>query len=200
MDTLLQQYYGSGSTNHKLFMWINHTSSLLLDSVMPIISMLGSFPAFYVYILALLAFFLVDRKAMPLEYLVVYTIAVGLSLVAEVYLKDLFHVPRPATAIGVQQVRLLEELKLQYTFPSGHAIFAFVTARTLAHGRSNSIKLLLYLFAFAVAYSRVYVGAHYPLDVIAGAILGMFAGFIVWTVYDFFEKRHPKKRPARVGQ
>jgi undecaprenyl-diphosphatase len=200
MGALLQQYYGSGSTNHQLFMWINHTSSPLLDSVMPIISMLGSFPAFYVYILALLAFFLVDRKAMPLKYLVVYTIAVGLSLVAAVYLKDLFHVPRPAAAIGIQQIRLLEVLNLQNAFPSGHAIFAFVTARTLAHGRSTSVKLLLYLFAFAVAYSRVYVGAHYPLDVITGAIVGMVAGFIVWAVYDFFEKRHPKKRPAKVPQ
>lgn len=200
MGALLQQYYGPGSTNHKLFMWLNHTSSPLLDSVMPFISMLGSFLAFYVYILALLALFLVDRKAMPLKYLVVYTIAVGLSLVAEVYLKDLFHVPRPAAALGVQQIRLLEELKLQNAFPSGHAIFAFVTARTLAHGRSTSIKLLLYLFAFAVAYSQVYVGAHYPLDVIAGAIVGMLAGFIVWAVYDFFEKRHTKKRPAKVWQ
>jgi len=189
MGALLQQYYGPGSTNHKLFMWLNHTSSPLLDSTMPYIGMLGSFTAFYVYILVLLALFFFDRKAMPLKYLVVYTIAVGLALAAEVYLKDLFHVPRPAAAIGAQQIRLLEDLNLRNGFPSGHAVFAFVTARTLAHGRSTSIKLLLYLSAFAVAYSRVYVGAHYPLDVVAGAIVGMFAGFIVWAVYDFFEKR-----------
>lgn len=59
------------------------------------------------------------------------------------------------------------------SFPSGHATTSFACAATLARFAPRRVAIVLYLLAALIAYSRVYVGVHYPLDVIAGAVLGL---------------------------
>jgi undecaprenyl-diphosphatase len=59
------------------------------------------------------------------------------------------------------------------SFPSGHAATSFACAATLAPFASRTGAIVLYVLAAAIAYSRVYVGVHYPLDVLAGAALGL---------------------------
>lgn len=120
---------------------------------------------------------------MPLKYLIVYGIAVFIDFSLVEALKGWLHVPRPAAAIGIDQVRVLVELKLKDTIPSGHATFSFMTATVLSFNRSNIWKFCLYLFALLVAYSRIYVGAHYPLDVVVSGILGASIGYATWEGY-----------------
>ena len=58
-----------------------------------------------------------------------------------------------------------------HSFPSGHATTSFACATVLAFAVPR-LRLPLLLLAAAIAWSRVYVGVHYPLDVLAGALLG----------------------------
>ena len=60
-----------------------------------------------------------------------------------------------------------------HSFPSGHAATSFACAATLATFVSRRGQIVLYVLAAAIAYSRVYVGVHYPLDVLAGAAIGL---------------------------
>jgi undecaprenyl-diphosphatase len=60
-----------------------------------------------------------------------------------------------------------------HSFPSGHAATSFACAATLAPFAPRQAKPVLYALAAAIAYSRVYVGVHYPLDVLGGAALGL---------------------------
>ena len=64
------------------------------------------------------------------------------------------------------------------SFPSNHAANAFAAATILSAAIPGS-GLLVYFIAFLVAYSRVYVGVHFPLDVFAGALLGLVIAFSV---------------------
>ncbi len=57
------------------------------------------------------------------------------------------------------------------SFPSGHAATSFAGAVVLVLLVRRAVPLL-FVLAAAVAFSRVYVGVHYPLDVLAGAVLG----------------------------
>ena len=124
---------------------------------------------------------------MPGSYLTVYLVATFISMGCEDFLKGLFQVPRPPLAIGPEKVRLLGQLIRSFSLPSGHAIFAFMTATVLGHGRGVRWKASLFTIAALVAYSRVYLGMHYPLDVVAGALVGAVCGVAVWKGYDYGE-------------
>ena len=185
---LYEIFYGRESVNHKLFMVINHADLPVLDAVMPVFTYLGGSWAVYFYFFLLVIWYGVDRRVMPGRYLVVYAAATLVSIGAEDVLKGFFQVPRPALAIGMEHVRVLGKFSKSYALPSGHAVFSFMTAFTLSYGRSWRWKAPLFTFAFLVAYSRIYVGAHYPLDVVTGGVVGVVCGFIVWRVYEQVRK------------
>ena len=95
-------------------------------------------------------------------------IATALSQV----LKRLCKRPRPSTGIG--GFTALTENPDVFSFPSGHTAAAFAVAIALAgYGWLGPFHLSL---ALAIGMSRVYLGAHYPLDVAAGGMVGLIAG------------------------
>jgi undecaprenyl-diphosphatase len=63
----------------------------------------------------------------------------------------------------------------RFSFPSGHTAAAFAVALSFA-GEPHGVGPCVLLLAVGIGLSRVYLGAHYPLDVGAGAVLGAFAG------------------------
>jgi len=67
----------------------------------------------------------------------------------------------------------LVPLPASHSFPSGHSATSFACAATLARFVSRRGQVVLYVLAAGIAYSRVYVGVHYPLDVLAGAAIGL---------------------------
>lgn len=185
--TTYQFFYGEQSINHRLFMVLNHAANPFFDWLMPLATTVGDSIMIYEYFLVLLILSLISRTLMPRRYLIVYPAAFLLSFAMEGLLKVYFHVPRPAAAIGVEHVRVLGELKLHNSLPSGHAIFAFTTALALSYGRNIYWKVLFFSAAVLIAYSRIYVGAHYPLDVLTGALVGMGSAFLVWKLYERIE-------------
>jgi undecaprenyl-diphosphatase len=85
-----------------------------------------------------------------------------------------------------------------WSFPSGHAATSFAGATMLAHFLPRQ-RLLLYALAVAIAYSRVYVGVHYPVDVLAGAALGTAVGWAGITSLPMLGRSRPRSRAARRG-
>ena len=63
-------------------------------------------------------------------------------------------------------------------FPSGHASSAFACAAVLAWA-SPRLRLPAFVLAAAIAWSRVYVGVHWPLDVLGGAVLGVLVSTVL---------------------
>lgn len=110
-------------------------------------------------------------------------ISVLVSGIAVNILKAAFERPRIGFGAGAV-LRLLEDPRLfdlsgrLSSLPSGHTTVSFALAFTLSR-RYPSLRLPLYATAGLVAASRVYLGAHYPSDVVAGALLGILAGWIL---------------------
>ena len=94
-------------------------------------------------------------------------------------------VARPRPFVALHEMHLLAPSDEPYrSFPSGHATAAFAIAYIVwKHDRDWGIAF--FILAAAVAVGRVFVGVHYPIDVLAGALLGIASG---WAV-DWFEKR-----------
>ena len=184
---LYELFYGRESLNCKLFMLINHASLPFLDAVMPAFTFLSGSKIFPYYCALLLALFLIDRRLMPGRYLFVFLVASFISLGVESFLKEFFHVPRPPFALGAGNVRILGKVSSSYSLPSGHAVFSFMTAFTLTYGRGLSCKILIFFWALLVGYSRIYLGDHYPFDVLAGALVGVTIGLTAWKCFASIE-------------
>lgn len=86
-----------------------------------------------------------------------------------------------------------------YGFVSGHATnsFAlFVFLSLILSSKFRWLKYILCFWAILVSYSRIYVGVHYPGDVICGAILGSLVGCGVATFYKWIRKYDPLAKRA----
>lgn len=107
------------------------------------------------------------------------TIALAGSLALEVGLKQLFHRARPEPYFNTP-------LPASYSFPSGHAIYAIclygmlaalVSPRAGTRAAKMTIWITCSLIILLIGVSRIYLGVHYPSDVIAG-----YASALVWVI------------------
>lgn len=121
-----------------------------------------------------LVFFLMKNRILAYE-LILGTVT--LWLVVEL-LKFIFHRSRPF--IHLSQTRIIGYQAIGRSFPSGHTSQVFFIATLIAQHFNGSVWVvfLLYGIALLVGITRMYVGAHYPRDVLAGAILGSVWGFL----------------------
>ena len=115
-------------------------------------------------------------------------LAVGLcdGLVAQA-IKPLFGRLRPCSMPALQdQLRLLIDCGPGLSFPSAHAANHMTLAVFVWQAlprRHTWVPLLLMPWALSIAWAQVYVGVHYPLDALAGVLLGLFLGWALAALY-----------------
>jgi undecaprenyl-diphosphatase len=111
------------------------------------------------------------------------------------YLKRIFQRDRPCRAL--QDVYLLVSCAKSPTLPSSHALNIFTAATLFSQFYGWKIGVISFTVATVVGYSRVYVGVHYPFDVLAGALLGILWATLLVQLWQRVEDRIPGLRTAR---
>lgn len=159
-----------------MFILINQSfSNPLLDLVMSLITHIGS--TIFWLIMALILWFS-DRK----KEAILLATAIILGGIFFIFLKVFIARPRPYQVIAGSRVI---EVEGGSSFPSGHAKNVFSVAVILGKNRIKRWKVSLYTLAVIVSFSRIYVGMHYPLDALVGAI----AGYIIAKIILLYEKQ-----------
>jgi undecaprenyl-diphosphatase len=155
-----------------LFHLINQrAANPVFDAVMPVITDRAQFIVPLI-VLWFLLFWKAGKKGRIVALLTLLVIAASDQVSAHV-LKPVFSRTRPPYAL--ESIRLLVDTTRSFSFPSVHASNAFAVAAFVSSFYPRT-KIALYILAALIAYSRVYVGVHFPSDVLGGAALGLVLG------------------------
>jgi undecaprenyl-diphosphatase len=164
---------------------INGCTNSFMDMFMPFIT--HRYTGIPIYI-AILAFIIYKwrgnvKSTAIMIFAVVLTFALCDSLSVALF-KDTVQRLRPGWDPEMEPlVRMLEYKGGKYGFVSSHAanLFGLATITSLIL-KQRWFTITIFSFATIVGYSRIYVGKHYPLDVICGALFGALIGFIIYKL------------------
>ena len=171
------------SLNIDLFYLINNgMANPVFDRIMPLLSNCGGFVTLLVLcILAILVLkYLKKEEYLKIAKLCLY--ALVLSGIIAACLKLTWHSPRPFAVLDhVRQLTIPSEPN---SFPSGHtsSSMSVVTVLVWTLRENKLLVSLLIAFALIIAFSRIYVGVHFPFDVLVGALVGVLSGVIILKV------------------
>lgn len=151
--------------------FLQSVRSGFLDSAMKFLSFLGNGGWIWIVSVLMLLCFKKTRKsgiyaasALLLEF-----------ILCNLILKNIFARPRPY-AVNPEITLLIPPLS-DFSFPSGHAGSSFAVAASLGFSGSGFF-LPAVILAVGISFSRMYLYVHYPTDVLAGALLGIFSAWL----------------------
>ena len=175
----------------ELFLFLNNLGSETWDGLWLIITnKLASIPLY-----ALLLFLL--YKKFGAKSLLVFVVVLALMItftdqITNVFKRG-FERPRPCGVPDlVEQLRFIAVRCGKYGFFSGHSsnsMAAAVFAGLVLRPYYKNLIFILLFWSFIVAYSRIYVGVHYPLDIICGMTFGAISGFLFYKLSRYLLKR-----------
>lgn len=164
-----------------------HFHNPVTDAIFPVITYFGEAGVGWILLSLLLLFTKKYRRCGVL----MLGAMLGAFLAGEVVLKNLVCRPRPFVDYP-DYVTLLIHPPGSYSFPSGHSSSSFAAAAVLFHfNRKGGTAALV--GAALVAFSRIFLFVHYPTDVLAGILFGLFFALLtLWINRKFSE---PKREP-----
>jgi len=178
LDKLLQ-------LDTSLFLWLNGFHSPFWDDIMWFISGKIEWVPLYLVLIGYIIYrYRWKSIAIILAVILTITISDQLSVLG---FKNVFHRLRPSHNPELQpMIHLVNHYRGgMYGFVSNHAANSFALA-TFIHllFRQRYISIAIYSWAALVSYSRIYIGVHYPGDILGGALLG---AFIAWLIFILFK-------------
>jgi undecaprenyl-diphosphatase len=175
--------------DENLFRIINESHTVFMDMVMQFLS--DKFVWIPLY--ALLIFVVYQAKPQAIKAALFYIVlaVIWADQISSSVLKPLVKRLRPSHVAEFKSwIHLPNGPGGLYGFCSSHAANAFAVACCIfLLTKNKSLSISLFMWAALISYSRIYLGVHYPLDVIAGAIVGLSGAWILkMLIYDRLTK------------
>ncbi len=167
-------------------------SSGFLDAVMPYITKLADDGIFWIILALVLLFFKKTRKVGA-----IMGVALVFGLIfGNLMLKPLIARIRPYDFNPDAMNFLLVDTLSDFSFPSGHTLASFEGAGVLMFTHKKTLGYPALIIAFIIAFSRLYLYVHYPLDVLAGMILGILFAYLAYRLVNLIVKKYSEIKTA----
>lgn len=171
--------------DHNLFIFLNGLHTPFLDTVMWWIA--DKFVWIPLYLL--LTIFLFRTFGKQAIYMVLFTVLlIVLSDQGSVFIKNLVQRERPCHNELISYMVHIVNNKCggKFGFVSSHAsnsMALFTYIFLLARNRNKTITWITAIYVILIGYCRIYLGVHFPLDILGGWIIGIVAAFITYIIY-----------------
>ncbi|WP_411895348.1 phosphatase PAP2 family protein [Winogradskyella sp. A2] len=178
--------------DRELFLYLNNLGNENWDALWLMITNKLTFIPLY----ALLLFLIYKKVGLRPLLMMVLVISAMITFTDQItnVFKDGFMRARPCRADGISDLaRFVAERCGKYGFFSGHSsnsMAAAVFGGLVLRPYFKNLIFILLFWSFIVAYSRIYVGVHYPLDIICGMAFGALSGFMFYKLSKYLIKRY----------
>lgn len=176
--------------DQELFLYLNNLGTPTWDWFWIFITHKFAAIPMYAYLLYLL-YKSYNLKTLGITLVFIALLITATDQLANVF-KDAFARPRPCKEDFMAQGRFLMDYCGKYGYFSAHAASSTALAIFLGNILKKWYKLafpLLFIWAMLVSYSRIYVGKHYPGDVITGILIGSIIGFLFYKLHQISIKK-----------
>jgi undecaprenyl-diphosphatase len=173
----------------ELFVFLNGLGSESFDAFWKIITKQVYWAPFFLGI-----FYLLQKKVGWKNFgIIILFLALLIAFTDQItnLFKYSFQRLRPCNTPDIKDIIRIVVERNSFSFFSGHAsnsmastLFIFLIIR-----RYYNYSFLLFLFPLIFAYSRIYLGLHFPLDILSGYAFGIFSGLLFYKLYQFFERK-----------
>ncbi len=173
-----------------LFLYLNNLGSQYYDNFWIFLSRTEANVMVYLVILIAYIYSINNKKRTKILFHLIIAIAILITISDQTsnLFKDSFQRLRPCyNELISDSLRLVKDsCGGRYGFFSAHASNSFSLAIFFGLLLRSSNKLLILLFAiyaFLISYSRIYLGVHYPIDILVGTIFGTINAIVLYKIY-----------------
>lgn len=168
--------------DRELFIYLNSKHSAWLD---PIMYFLSDYSFWIATCLLVMTYMVYSNQSTGKMAAIFIFVSIGLNFLINRIVKLFVMRPRPGADPLLHDIAWqLETIGGSSSFFSGHASCSFSLALfTSLYFKKKYFTTAIFLWAVVVSYSRIYVGKHYPLDIIVGAIFGLITGYIAFWLF-----------------
>ncbi len=181
------------SLDKQLFLFINSLHSPFWDKVMWIISYPPTWIPLY---LAILVVLILKYRRKMIMLVIVIALLITAADQLSVAVKNAVRRPRPCWEKTLEgEVHTVNgQCGGRYGFVSSHASNSFAVALlSLCLLRKRWFGISIVVWALIVGYSRIYLGVHYPGDVLCGSMLGAATGLSAYLLFDLIDRKYLEK-------
>jgi undecaprenyl-diphosphatase len=178
------------SLDQKIFVFLNGLGSETYDGLWLILTKQTSWIPLFILLLYLIFKKLGTKQALFLMLFV--TVLVVLTDQTANVFKNGFQRLRPCNNPEINTFIRIVQSRTSFSFFSGHATSSMgvATFLYLIFKKDFNYFWLLFLWPLIFAYSRIYLGLHYPLDIISGYLCGAILGFLMFKLYRIAQEKN----------
>lgn len=167
----------------KLLIYLNGLGSPTYDNLWLIITKQAYWTPFFLF-LAYLLYKKIGWKNLGIVILFIAFILLCCNTSVEIF-KSTFHRLRPCNDPEIKDIIRIVHQSNSFSFFSGHAANSMATMMFLYLILKKYYKyvILIFLYPLIFAYSRIYLGVHFPTDILTGYLFGALFGFVFYKIY-----------------